>query len=158
MAMSAIYHEKYLLICAFNRTYAFLRTCAFQRNAFQFTNITEYYLQIHSILATAKSMLLLTDVVIPLCCILNFWGVLCYHCSSALLPLLKTKRLKSMCCEADWLMQYNYLFCSVQSTESRLNFYGSKNSRSINKVSRNNRIPLQTSLLYLPTAIATYAN
>ena len=38
-----------------------------------------------------------------------------------------------MCREPDWLMQYNYLFCSVQSTESRLNFYGSKNSRSIIK-------------------------
>ena len=40
--------------------------------------------------------------------------------------------LKSMCRELDWLMQCNYLFCSVQSTGSRLNFYGSKNSRNIN--------------------------
>ena len=45
---------------------------------------------------------------------------------------------RGMCHEHDWLMKYNYLFCLVQSMESRANFYGSENLLRKNEKSQNN--------------------
>ena len=72
------------------------------------------------------------------------------HLPMAFLPV------KCACHEPDCFMQQNALYCLLQSTSSRMMFYCNENSRSRNKNSRNDGIPLQISLLCYPTANVKY--
>ena len=65
----------------------------------------------------------------------------CKHASS------ERRGLKNYIChKPDWFIQYNPLYCLLQSTGLRLNFHCNENSRSRNERSQNNGIPHHTSL------------